>query len=101
MTLQALNDAKHWRDRAAEMRVLSREMKDFEARTLMLKLANDYDKLADRASDIFGALGEIRTPDPQIRSPVLDPDTAGQSLPANSQEARTFPHLMRVCPALS
>jgi hypothetical protein len=36
---------------AAEMRVLSSEMKDFEARTLMLKLANDYDKLADRAED--------------------------------------------------
>jgi hypothetical protein len=51
MTLQGLNDAKHWRDRAAEMRVLSGEMKDFEARTLMLKLANDYDKLADRAED--------------------------------------------------
>ena len=51
MTLQSLNDAKHWRDRAAEMRVLSDEMKDFEARTLMLKLANDYDKLGDRAED--------------------------------------------------
>ena len=51
MTLQSINDAKHWRDRAAEMRVLSGEMKDFEARTLMLKLANDYDKLADRAED--------------------------------------------------
>jgi hypothetical protein len=34
---------------AAAMRVLSGEIKDFEARTLMLKLANDYDKLADRA----------------------------------------------------
>jgi len=31
------------------MRVLSTGMKDFEARTLMVKLANDYDKLADRA----------------------------------------------------
>ena len=51
MALQGLNDVKHWRDRAAEMRVLSAEMKDFEARTLMLKLANDYDKLADRAED--------------------------------------------------
>ena len=51
MTLQGLNDAKHWRDRAAELRVLSCEMKDFEARTLMLNLANDYDKLADRAED--------------------------------------------------
>jgi hypothetical protein len=50
MTLQGIYDAKHWRDRAAEMRVLSDEMKDFEARTLILKLANDYD-IADRAED--------------------------------------------------
>ena len=50
MTLQGLNDAKYWRDCAAEMRVLSIEMKDFEARTLMLKLANDYDKLATHAN---------------------------------------------------
>jgi hypothetical protein len=33
------------------MRVRSADMKDFEARTLMLKLANDYDKIADRAED--------------------------------------------------
>ena len=51
MTLQCLNDAKHWRDRAAEMRVLSDEMKDLEVRSLILRLANDYDKLADRAED--------------------------------------------------
>ena len=51
VTLQGLNDIKHWRDRAAQMRVLSGEMKDFDAQTLMLKLANDYDKLADRAED--------------------------------------------------
>ena len=51
VTLQGLNDVKHWRDRAAEMSVLSGEMKDFDAQTLMLKLANDYDKLADRAED--------------------------------------------------
>jgi len=51
MALQNVNDSKHWRDRAAEMRVLSGEMKDFEAQTLMLRLANDYDKLADRAED--------------------------------------------------
>ena len=51
MTLQGIYDAKHWRDRGAEMRVLSADMKDFEAQTLMLKLANDYDTLADRAQD--------------------------------------------------
>ena len=51
MTLQGINDAKHWRDRAAEMRALSDEIKDLEAQRLMLKLANDYDKLSDRAED--------------------------------------------------
>jgi hypothetical protein len=49
MALQGLNDAKHWRDRAAEMRVLSNQMKDFEVIKLMLKLANDYDKRARQA----------------------------------------------------
>src|SRR5262249_30431879 len=51
MALQGINDAKHWRDRAAEMRALSDEMKDVEVRSLILRLANDYDKLADRAED--------------------------------------------------
>jgi hypothetical protein len=49
MTLQGLNDAKHWRDRAAEMRVLSAGMRDPKAQLLMSDLANDYDTLADRA----------------------------------------------------
>ncbi len=51
MTRQNTNDAKHWRDRAAEMRVLSDEIKDPQAQRMMLKLANDYDKLADRAEE--------------------------------------------------
>ena len=33
------------------MRVLSDEIKDLEAQRMMIKLANDYDKLADRAED--------------------------------------------------
>jgi hypothetical protein len=65
MTLQGLNDAKHWRDRAAEMRVLSADMRDFEARTLMLKLANDYDKLADRAED--RAARDVPGPSPKAK----------------------------------
>ena len=51
LTLQGINDSKHWRDRAAKMRVLSDEIKDLDAQRMMLKLANDYDKLADRAED--------------------------------------------------
>jgi hypothetical protein len=49
MTRQNLNDAAHWRDRAAETRVLSEVMINPETKSTMLKLANDYDTLADRA----------------------------------------------------
>jgi len=51
MGAHGINDAKHWRDRAAEMRALSDQIKDPQAQRMMLKLANDYDKLADRAED--------------------------------------------------
>jgi len=44
-----VNDDKHWRERAAQMRALSATMKDHEVQALMLQLADDYDKLADRA----------------------------------------------------
>jgi len=44
-----VNDDEHWRDRAAQMRALSATMKDPEVQVLMLRLAEDYDKFADRA----------------------------------------------------
>ena len=49
MTRQNLNEPAHWRDRAAETRVLSEVMTNAETKSTMLKLANDYDTLADRA----------------------------------------------------
>jgi hypothetical protein len=45
----SVEDAEHWRDRAAHMRALS-EMMESEAAKIMLRLADDYDKLADRAA---------------------------------------------------
>jgi len=48
MMLNHVNDVKHWRDRAAEMRILT-TMKDIETQAIMIRLADDYDKLADRA----------------------------------------------------
>ncbi len=49
MHTNSINDPKHWYDRAAEMRALSETMNDTETRATMLRLAEDYDKLADRA----------------------------------------------------
>src|SRR5262245_37772316 len=49
MPASHVNDSKHWRDRAAEMRALSDMMKDVQAVAMMQRLADDYDKLAERA----------------------------------------------------
>lgn len=49
MTRGGVNDAEHWRGRAAEMRALAEAMKDVETKERVLKLADDYDKLAERA----------------------------------------------------
>ena len=49
MMLNHVNDSQHWRDRAAEMRALTATMEDKHAIATMLQLADDYDKLAERA----------------------------------------------------
>ena len=55
--LNHVDDAEHWRERAAQMRVLVTTMKQMEAQAIMARLAEDYDKLADHAE--LRANGEI------------------------------------------
>jgi hypothetical protein len=50
MAMKPINDPKHWRDRAAEMRALADTMIDRETIAIMNRLADDYDKLAERVA---------------------------------------------------
>jgi hypothetical protein len=50
MPTHEMHDPKHWYDRAEEMRALSEAMVNEDTKSRMLRLADDYDKLADRAT---------------------------------------------------
>jgi hypothetical protein len=43
-------DPTHWRDRAEEMRRLAGSAKNESARQMMLRIADDYDKLAAKGA---------------------------------------------------
>jgi len=42
-------DGRYWRERAEETRALAKHMKDPEARHIMARIAEDYDRLASRS----------------------------------------------------
>jgi hypothetical protein len=49
MRSRHLKEAQRWRDRADQMRSLASETDDPESRTIMLRLAINYDSLSKRA----------------------------------------------------
>jgi hypothetical protein len=49
MTLPIQDDADYWRKRAEEARAVAVQMMDAHTRAVMLGIAQDYDKLAQRA----------------------------------------------------
>lgn len=46
-----LNHAGHWRDSAEAMRSLADNIEDARTKTIMLRIAVDYEKLASRAEE--------------------------------------------------
>ena len=51
MTPRNFNDADHWRSRAEEARAIATQMMDAHTKAVMLTIAQDYEKLAMRASN--------------------------------------------------
>lgn len=51
MNLRAIHDPKHWRNRAAELRSLAMIIEDEQTQAMMYRVADDYDKLADRTAE--------------------------------------------------
>ena len=54
-----MNDPGHWRKRATEARVHADELADVEAKRTMLDIANEYEKLAQRAEDRLITSGRL------------------------------------------
>jgi hypothetical protein len=44
-----INDPEHWHNRAAEARTLANQMNDEPSKQMMLRIAADYERLAERA----------------------------------------------------
>jgi len=60
MTSPFVNNPQYWRDRAIEMRALAGECNDAEKKAIMLRLANDFDKLAERTEKTSDVLNQSR-----------------------------------------
>jgi hypothetical protein len=50
MATSFINDPEHWRNRAVEARTLADQMSDEASKQTMLKIAADYERLAERAT---------------------------------------------------
>jgi hypothetical protein len=71
-----INDVKHWRHRAAEMRALSDVMTDTEAAAIMLRLVDDCGNLADRALVRLGYLQKKASEENKLLPSQRDPYVA-------------------------
>jgi hypothetical protein len=50
-SIPLLDDPEHWRTRAEDARILANELKDPNIKDALLRIADDYEHLAERVED--------------------------------------------------
>jgi hypothetical protein len=51
MPASFINDPAHWRQRAEEARSVAEQMNEPQSKEAMLRIAQDYERLAERAAE--------------------------------------------------
>jgi hypothetical protein len=57
MALNMIDRAEHWHTRAEELRTMAEDVQRDEAKELMLRIAADYDRLAENAETTTDFVG--------------------------------------------
>jgi hypothetical protein len=60
MPASFINDPGHWRQRAEEARRIADQMNDSQSKDAMLRIAKDYERLAERAEQRAKGSGQSR-----------------------------------------
>jgi hypothetical protein len=71
MRASYVNESNHLRERAAEMRASSKELKDNNTAAVIMRLADLYDWLADRAE----TRGNCAVPSDGVKPREIEPPT--------------------------
>jgi rubrerythrin len=59
MPASFVNDPEYWCDRAREKRTLAEHLRNEQAKQTMLRIARDYERLAERAEERIKRLATI------------------------------------------
>jgi hypothetical protein len=60
MPASLVNDPEYWRDRASEKRALAKRLRNEQAKQTVLRIANDYERLAKRAEERLSRLPQSK-----------------------------------------
>lgn len=60
MPASFINDPAHWRQRAGEARTIAEQMNDPQSKESMVRIAKDYERLAERAEQRAKGFGTTK-----------------------------------------